>query len=87
MHLYQISKYVICVNFEAQHYDGVDALVAGWGLTSEGGMTSDVLMEAKITVYPDNKCLADRTLGDFFEPASMLCAYAPNKDGLVNSHA
>merc|ERR1712127_91360 len=59
------------------NYANVDAVVSGWGTTSEGGSTSGVLKETtvKITAQSDATC---RVYGSL--PNTQMCAYKQNTD-------
>lgn len=56
------------------------AIIAGWGLTLEGGKSAQLLQEARIKVIDEEECKTDETIGALFSPNSMLCAFAPSKD-------
>lgn len=47
----------------------------------EGGHGSQLLLEARIKVIDEEECKSDATIGGLFSPDSMLCAFAPGKDG------
>lgn len=49
---------------------GVDGVVTGWGATSEGGDTSDVLLQVDLPIVSNQTCIAE--YGDIFD--SHLCA-------------
>lgn len=51
------------------------ATTIGWGVTSFGGLPSDVLLEAQIEIFPDSLC---ELYGTSFNPDTMVCAGAPD---------
>lgn len=55
------------------------ARVAGWGRTTDGGSTSDKLLEAKVNLLSDHDCKSS-LIGEFYDTDSMLCAYKTKKD-------
>jgi trypsin len=57
---------------------GLDALVAGWGTTSSGGVTSEQLLEANLQLVSDSSCAA--AYGAEFQPDVMICAALPGRD-------
>merc|ERR1712127_551875 len=59
------------------NYVNADAVVSGWGTTSEGGRTSSVLKETtvKIVSQSDSTCRPYGTL-----PNTKMCAYRQNTD-------
>ena len=59
-------------------YVGQSATVSGWGTTSEGGSTSDVLKETTVNIVPQN----DPTCTPYGAnlPNSKMCAYAQGTD-------
>ena len=60
----------------AQAAPGTPAVIVGWGNTSEGGDTSDILREASIPILPDQTC-SNYYAGKFVK-RTMLCAgYLP----------
>lgn len=62
---------------EATWAAGTKSTIIGWGTTSSGGDTSDVLREAEVPIRTDADCTAAyRVAGPVsdFNPASMLCA-------------
>jgi len=60
-------------------YAGEQAIVSGWGTTSSGGETSQILKATNITILEqsDDKCAvyAETTL-----PMSQMCAFGPGTD-------
>ena len=57
---------------------GTIATIIGWGLTSEGGTASDVLLQARVPVLTDARCERAYPVGSpttlTFFASSMLCA-------------
>ncbi|MDM8528209.1 trypsin-like serine protease, partial [Anaerolineales bacterium HSG24] len=51
---------------------GTMATITGWGRTSEGGSTSDVLMEAEVPIVTNNTC--NEAYSDIQITDNMLCA-------------
>jgi hypothetical protein len=51
---------------------GQIARVIGWGLTSEGGASSDDLREVDLPIVSDDECAGD--YGSRFDPDVMVCA-------------
>lgn len=51
---------------------GSEAIISGWGTTTEGGDVSDELLAANIKILNDNDCKS--AYGDDFKPPGMLCA-------------
>ncbi|BET03051.1 serine-type endopeptidase activity [Nesidiocoris tenuis] len=51
--------------------------VAGWGLDSYGGSTSDVLMKADLKIVPDSYCTNSY---DAYNPQTQMCTYERGKD-------
>ncbi|GAA1219400.1 S1 family peptidase [Prauserella alba] len=54
---------------------GTDATVAGWGTTSEGGSSSDTLLQGTVPVTSDEDCAA--AYGSEYDPEGMVCAGFP----------
>lgn len=55
------------------------ARVAGWGRITDGGSTSNTLLEAKVNLLSDHVCKSS-LIGEFYDTDSMLCAYKTKKD-------
>ncbi len=55
---------------------GATARIAGWGLTSNGGTTTDVLMQATLPIVSDQEC-ADSDQVTLSEATKMVCAGLP----------
>jgi len=53
---------------------GQDAYITGWGTTSFGGSSSDVLREAKIEMIADATCGSPSSYGSDFIAETMVCA-------------
>lgn len=51
---------------------GVIARIIGWGTTSSGGPTSDVLLKADAPIDSDQVC--SNSYGQDFDPQTMVCA-------------
>ncbi|MCP2255785.1 Trypsin [Prauserella aidingensis] len=54
---------------------GADATVAGWGTTSEGGSSSDTLLQGTVPVRSDADCSA--AYGSEYDAQGMVCAGLP----------
>lgn len=54
---------------------GTDATVAGWGTTSEGGSSSDTLLQGTVPVTSDEDCAA--AYGSEYDAQGMVCAGLP----------
>jgi trypsin len=50
------------------------SLISGWGLTSEGGTRSDLLLAARLPIVSDAFCASPVAYDGVFLPALMLCA-------------
>jgi secreted trypsin-like serine protease len=57
---------------------GQGATVAGWGTTSEGGLSSSRLLAVDLAVDADASCAA--VYGTDFDPKVEICASSPGKD-------
>ncbi len=57
---------------------GRSVQVAGWGATSTGGPSSNVLLETRLALVGDAACAA--VWGANFDPATMVCASGPQTD-------
>ncbi|MHA6805270.1 S1 family peptidase [Salinifilum ghardaiensis] len=66
---------------EQLYAPGTPATVYGWGTTSEGGQSSDVLRSAEVPLVGDEKCGA--AYGGDFDASAMVCAGLP--EGGVDS--
>merc|ERR1711973_32393 len=68
----------------AQKYTGWDAVVSGWGTTSSGGRTSDVLKETRQTILANTAAECVQGAGGPGATASVpetkLCAYKQGTD-------
>merc|ERR1712200_290987 len=68
----------------SQKYAGWDAVVSGWGTTSSGGRTSDVLKETRQTILPNSAAECIQGAGGPGATASVpetkLCAYKQGTD-------
>jgi trypsin len=56
---------------------GQPVVVAGWGTTSEGGPSSDILLQAGVNIVSDSSCAGAY---ENFDPATMICAAARGRD-------
>jgi trypsin len=54
------------------------ATVMGWGTTSSGGFSSNVLLSVDVDVYGKAECISKYPAGSITD--RMFCAAAPNKD-------
>lgn len=67
----------LATTVDAPYYGaGATALVAGWGLTSTGGETTAVLMQATLPIVSDQQC-ADSDQVTLAEAMKMVCAGLP----------
>ncbi|XP_023031246.1 trypsin-1 [Drosophila willistoni] len=67
----------VCLPEANHNFDGKNAIVAGWGLIKEGGVTSNYLQEVSVPIITNQQCRATRYRDKIAEV--MLCA------GLVKS--
>ena len=65
-------------NGEVSLDSGMDAVVMGWGTTSYGGSTSDVLLEVEVDLYSQSECQAAYNGETITE--RMVCAARDGKD-------
>jgi len=63
-----------------QKYVGWNAVVSGWGTTSEGGDTSAVLKETDQTILADTDTLCRTGSGEWNLKAGKMCAYKQGTD-------
>jgi Trypsin len=49
-------------------------LISGWGLTSEGGAKSDLLLAARLPIVSDAFCASPVAYDGLFSPSLMVCA-------------
>jgi len=68
----------VCLPPSVQEYEGVTALVSGWGTTSSGGKQPNTLMVANVTIISHSDC--KKLYGGDLISDSMLCARAPGRD-------
>jgi len=61
-------------------YSGSEAVVSGWGRTTEGGSTSDTLRETSVTVLANTDALCRTGAGQATVPNSKLCGYRAGTD-------
>ena len=70
------NKYVQAIPLpEPGHAASGECIVSGWGTTSEGGSTPDVLMHVKVPIVSDAECRD--AYGQSEIEDSMLCAGVP----------
>ncbi|XP_037959904.1 trypsin-1 [Teleopsis dalmanni] len=62
----------VCLPTASHNFDNRDAIVAGWGLVKEGGVTSNFLQEATVPIISNQQCRATRYKDKIAEV--MLCA-------------
>ena len=62
--------------------DGVPGFVTGWGLTAEGGESSQFLRGVNVTLQEDAPCIEEYA-GDY-DPATMICAGGDGTAGAGN---
>ena len=60
----------------AAYAPGVAATIAGWGLTSSSGSSTDVLMSASVPIVSDRDCAASDQVS-LAEAGTMVCAGFP----------
>lgn len=58
--------------------EGTDVITMGWGTTSEGGKSSDILQEVELDIVPNDVC--DGQYTNYRITDSMLCAARSGKD-------
>jgi len=63
-----------------QQYTNWEAVVSGWGTTSEGGRTSDVLKETTQTIISNSDARCVRGSQDNPVPGSKMCGYKEGTD-------
>ncbi|CAL4196629.1 unnamed protein product, partial [Meganyctiphanes norvegica] len=63
-----------------EQYDGVPAIVSGWGTTSLGGPQPDALQEVTVNTISNAECNEDYNLTSGIITSSMICALSPGKD-------
>merc|ERR1719427_2647905 len=63
-----------------QQYTNWEAVVSGWGTTSEGGRTSDVLKETTQTILSNSDARCVRGSQDNPVPGSKMCGYKEGTD-------
>merc|ERR1719300_165267 len=63
-----------------QQYTGRQAVVSGWGTTSEGGRTSDVLKETTVDILANSDQRCVRGSQDNPVPDTKMCAYRSGTD-------
>ncbi len=56
---------------------GLDAIIMGWGLTSNGGTFSNILLEAEVDVYTESECYSKYYS---YITESMFCAARDGRD-------
>lgn len=54
------------------NFDNKDAIVAGWGLIKEGGVTSNYLQEVTVPIITNQQCRNTRYKNKIYDV--MLCA-------------
>lgn len=75
-----IAQLLPMVGSDETRFDGAGqaAVVAGWGTTSEGGNTSDLLLEADLSIVSDAAC--GDAYGPGFVESVMICAAFAGRD-------
>jgi len=59
---------------DAGDFDGLTAVVSGWGTTSSGGSLSKVLLEAEVEVLSNKECISDYGYTSSDLTTKMMCA-------------
>ncbi|XP_017472795.1 PREDICTED: trypsin-1-like [Rhagoletis zephyria] len=62
----------VCLPDINQNFDNKDAIVAGWGLVQQGGVTSNYLQEATVPIITNQECRQTRYQNKITDV--MLCA-------------
>jgi len=65
---------------KTQQYTNWEAVVSGWGTTTEGGRTSDVLKETTQTILSSSDPVCVRGSQDNPVPSSKMCGYKQGTD-------
>lgn len=75
-----IAQPIPRVNSGETRFDvaGQPGVVAGWGTTSEGGSSTNQLLEARLSVVSDESCAS--AYGVAFVQVVMICAAFPQRD-------
>ncbi|ODM99653.1 Trypsin-1 [Orchesella cincta] len=72
---FQINRYVSPISLPKHgQKTGTTGVVSGWGIVDELGPTSNVLLAATITMWPDSYCSS--LYPGFYNPSVMICAGA-----------
>merc|ERR1711962_1307859 len=61
----------------SSQYENVDAVITGWGSTTESGFNSDALQEATVRTMSNDKC--QRSFGNIKIHSAMICASNPGR--------
>lgn len=69
----------VCLPFDEMYLTGKKAIIVGWGRKSDGGPSSDILMEGKVVVLTDRECKKSQ-IGELYDPKSMMCALNLKQD-------
>lgn len=62
----------VCLPNKNHNFDNKDAIVAGWGLIKEGGVTSNYLQEVTVPIITNQQCRNTRYKNKIHDV--MLCA-------------
>ena len=68
----------ICLGEPGDDYEGVTALVTGWGKLNSSGPQSDILQEVNVTTISNQECRA--SYGHHRITDNMICAQAAGRD-------
>ena len=68
----------ICLAELGEDYEGVTAVVTGWGQLSSSGPQPDILQEVNVTTISNQQCRASH--GHHRITANMICAADQGKD-------
>lgn len=81
-----LKSYLIFLKITVSTFEGKNATVAGWGLTTENGRSACVLRAAQMPVMSNTECFKNtnyRNISNFFIVNNMMCA--GYSDGGVDS--
>jgi secreted trypsin-like serine protease len=62
----------VCLPREESIFRDQEAVITGWGTTSEGGRTSSDLNAASVNLLSDDNCIKE--YGNDYRPKAMMCA-------------
>ncbi|XP_076036196.1 proclotting enzyme-like [Oratosquilla oratoria] len=70
----------ICLGLNIHHVVGSEVVVAGWGVTSFQGQSSDVLREVSVNLISNEQCRTMYNSSGVTIKDTMLCTLLPDKD-------